>query len=265
MISMLRAFVFFFCLCGVTVAQPPVCTRPIKVGLYDLGAFYNPVTKSGIDKDVVEEIERRTGCSFELLYMARVRIWVALREGSLDMTVSAIETPERREFAYFIPYMWMQNELVMQEDKLAPASPADFLADDRLRIGVVKSYRHGAGWDEWITAIRQRKAQRVIEATDSMALFTMLNAGRIDAAPALPVITLAQKTRYPQNQPLQRLHWFSDQKKIDASLAVSKENVTKDQFDALSRAIAEMRQDGTLLRIFLRYFGDKDARNFMKP
>ena len=44
-------------------AAAPTCpSRPIVVGLYDFGNFYR--AGAGLDKDVAEELRKRSGCRF---------------------------------------------------------------------------------------------------------------------------------------------------------------------------------------------------------
>jgi polar amino acid transport system substrate-binding protein len=73
----------------------------------------------GIDKDLIEEIGRRSGCRFSQESDARARIWIRLAEGSLDMSVSGIPTPERDQFARFIIYFQTRNHLLMAPEKAA--------------------------------------------------------------------------------------------------------------------------------------------------
>jgi polar amino acid transport system substrate-binding protein len=137
------------------------------------------------------------------------------------------------------------------------------VAAPSLRLGVVKSYKHGKGWDTWIT--RLRELGRVDESPDTATLFQRLEAGRIDAFPALPLVTLAFENRYGVHMPLQRLHWFPEDPKIEHALILSKTRLEPGTVELFGKAINAMREDGTLLRIYSRYLPEADARVLLLP
>src|SRR5690349_6045058 len=95
--------------CAPALAQKagaPECpARPIVVGLYEFGNFYR--AGAGLDKDMAEELHKRSGCNFSYKVLQRRAIWPAMQSGSVDMTLSAAPTPERTVFAWSEPYMWV--------------------------------------------------------------------------------------------------------------------------------------------------------------
>jgi len=242
-------------LAGPSQATPP-CGRSIQVAYYDLGILYDPATAQGLDRDVVDTLAQRTGCRFMPRFESRVRIWTMLAAGTLDMSVSGIPTPERRQFAEFVPYFWVRNELVTTR-RLAQIKPEEFLANPDLRLGVVKSYKHGEAWEPFIEQLRQRG--RVDELADTGSLFDQLEANRIAAFPALSLVTLGMAKRYPTRQPMVRLPWFGEQAKIEHGLILSRSRLDPATYKLFQQTISEMRSDGTLKAIFSRYMGNADA------
>ncbi|MCX8027331.1 MAG: transporter substrate-binding domain-containing protein [Thermodesulfovibrionales bacterium] len=68
-------------------AAPLDCiNNPIKLAFYEYGYFYYDDGK-GIDRDIVDDIAKLSGCKFQIEVMTRARIWAELKKGSLDMSV----------------------------------------------------------------------------------------------------------------------------------------------------------------------------------
>ena len=87
----------------------PDCPAPISVGYYDAGVMFDESTGHGVDRDVIDELAKRSGCQFSHQAYPRVRIWQMIEHDKLDMTVSGIPTPERERFAHFIVYAAVKN------------------------------------------------------------------------------------------------------------------------------------------------------------
>ena len=64
-----------FVLMSTTYAsEHPPCQKPISFALYEMGFFFESAGNSGIDKDIAEELARRSGCPFTLSLKPRARI-----------------------------------------------------------------------------------------------------------------------------------------------------------------------------------------------
>ncbi len=67
-------------------------------GLYVYSPFYEEVPeRRGLDLDMLQELERRSGCALRSVVESRLRIWDQMRRGVLQLTLSSVITPERRE------------------------------------------------------------------------------------------------------------------------------------------------------------------------
>ncbi|MFY7864122.1 MAG: hypothetical protein ACOVRJ_04700, partial [Roseateles sp.] len=75
--SVLASCLLASLLCIWPAAKAVAC-GPYTLAYYELGALYYRDADgrfAGIDKDVVEELSRRSGCSFKTVRESRVRIW----------------------------------------------------------------------------------------------------------------------------------------------------------------------------------------------
>lgn len=246
-------------LAGLAAGGPkaaPVECGTLGLAYYELGAlFYRTQDGSfaGIDKDVIEEIARRTGCRFEIAVESRVRIWSQLASGALDMSVSGIATPEREQFARFIPYFSTRNYVLMHKD-VPPAahSMEGFLADQSLLVAVVKSFKHGAAYDAWLAQLRAQK--RVYEAADFDSVMRLLAGRRVHAVLALPITFQPFRLRDQMNERTLIKDW-APQERVVHGLIVSRSRVSLANFELLEKTILAMREDGSLDRIFQRHIG----------
>lgn len=242
----------------------PLCPRPIVVGFYESGAHFDSGTGSGIDADLVQALAQRSGCSMQAEYLSRVLIWRRMETAQLDMTVSALATVERQRYAEFLPYMQSRNVLLMRADAKPIASPAEFEAHPSLRLGVVKGYRYGLGWDDWIEHMRQ--AGRADSAGDLPALLRQLDNGRIHAFPVIPTMLpglLAQ--RGEQAPALQTQAWFSQFPKQESCLALSRSRLSPELRRHLASAMEQLRREGVLTQILQKHLRAEDVRAALLP
>lgn len=245
-------------------AHPQCPSKPIEIGFYDFGAHYDARTGAGIDVDLIQALGERSGCSFRPLYLSRVLIWRRLANGQLDMTVSGLATLERQRFAEFLPYMQSRNVILMRAELKGVSSPADFESMPALRLGVVKGYRHGAGWDDWIEGLRNN--DRVETVGDLPTLMRLLESGRVDAVPIMPTVLpgLLQQ-RGEQAPALLTQPWFSQQPKQEACLAMSRKRMAPALREHLAASLAQLKREGVLAKILHKHLGEEEARAAALP
>jgi polar amino acid transport system substrate-binding protein len=165
-------------LCAEAMAEDRLgCDAPIRLAFY-----LNPLVYrdgAGIDQDVVEELARRTGCRFELSVKPRAQIWKELQSGDLDMATSGISTAERRAIAYFIPYLYLRNKLILPRDLGDDLDTLEAFHDmPGARIGIIAGYRHGAYIDTMVRMLRSEG--RVREYPDDATRFSALLNGEVE-------------------------------------------------------------------------------------
>lgn len=262
----LRSLVVAGLLAGSTwpaLAAEPAC-GPYRLAYYEFGSLYYRQSDgkfSGIDKDIVEEVARRSGCIFETSLDSRVRIWSQLAEGTLELSTSGVITPEREKIFSFVPYLVTRNYLLVTH-QLAKRinSLKAFSADPTLRLAIVKSYKHGITMDVWIDQLRAQN--RVDEYADSDVVARVFAAGRADAflsqpltwGPLLEKAGLTDKVRMLDLVPNENLI---------AGLILAKGKVLPDDENRLRKAMHSMVTDGTTEQIFARHVPAKVARELI--
>lgn len=243
---------------SVAVAAASYCGN-FKVAFYDHGALNSLHADGlwrGIDTDVVEELARRTGCQLTLTLDSRVRIWAMMANGQLDMTVSGIANPEREAYAHFIPYLASRNYVLLSKDVDANVRSLDELAaDPRYKVAAVKSFRHGPTLDAWLAKLRAQG--RVYDAADFSALMRLVKIGRVHAIIALQTSWVPLRSDSAAAG-LRVMDW-AQKDLVVGGLVLSRKRVPAATVALLAKAIAGMRQDGTLETIFARHMGPELA------
>jgi polar amino acid transport system substrate-binding protein len=229
--------------------------RPIRLAFFDYGLYYSHGV--GIDKDLADLLEKRSGCRFDRQVQARARTWEELRTGAVDMATSALETPERDEFGWFVPYLRIKNLVVLPDDVGQSVKSADdFLARPKLVLGVVRGFKHGEEFDRWIDQLR--RDNRVIEYVDAELLFRDLAARRVDAAIADPlvyhlVLEPAQLSRMTIED------WIPDRPSDTVNLIFSKARFDRAAAEEWRSLIRQLIAEGSVTALFKRYLPETEA------
>ena len=226
----------------------PDCSRPLSLGLHEHGLLYTAQTGEGIDKDIADEMARRSGCHITLTVLPRARIWQLIESGALDFTLSGIANQQRDRFAAFAWYVSNKYYLLVRRDAEA-RSVAEFRRKRGLRLGLIRSFRYGDRANEFVDAVESE--ERITYAGSLEPLYTILLDDGIQAMIIepfdFPVIAGAQLKA--QTAILE----FGDPP-VPHGLVMSKRSLSLAQQQAWRQLIQGMRADGTMRRIFGKYF-----------
>ena len=235
-------------------AGRPDCSRPLTLGLHDHGLLYANQTGEGIDKDIADEMVRRSGCRLTLTVLPRSRIWQLMETGALDFTLSGIANAQRDRFAAFAWYASNKYYLLVRRDA-GVHNVAEFRARRSLRLGLIRSFRYGDEANQFVDELEGQ--ERVTYAGSLDPLYTTLLDGGIQAMIIepfdFPVIAGAQLKA--QTAILE----FADPP-VPHGLVMSRKSLAPAQLQAWRDIIQTMRADGTMRRIFERYFPAELAR-----
>ncbi len=250
----------------VVVAGPVDCGKePIRMALYETGSFYfiENGQARGSDKDIFEELVKRSGCRFDTKVIVRARIWADLASGDLDMSVSGIQTPERDKFAWFAPYLTMKNYAIVDVDVARKVrQSSDFLAQPTLQFGVVRAFKHGDHQDRWLETLRA--AGRVQESPDVETLFRKLKERRVDAIFSQPPTYRKKIADLGMESRIQAQDWTPGEKGVPHGLILAKSRFNEKDAEQWRALIETMRKDGTLKKIFSRYLAEDEAARILE-
>jgi len=229
-------------------ADKPACSRAFTLALHEHGLLYASRTGEGIDKDVADELARRSGCKISVSVMPRARIWQLIESGALDFSLSGISNEARDRFAAFAWYFSNKYYLLVRKDT-GVQRLADFEADPALRLGVIRGFRYSPTANRFVDRLEART--RVDYASSLEPLYQVLLDRRIQAMiiepfdyPTLETATIREQTAILE---------FEDPP-VPHGLIMSRKALAADQQQAWRNLVDDMRADGTVQRIFEKYF-----------
>ncbi|MBK7003583.1 MAG: transporter substrate-binding domain-containing protein [Rhodoferax sp.] len=238
----------------VAVAGPVHCgDRPIRWSYFDYGFFYDPAEGGkGIDKDILDELIKRTGCRFDAKLLPRARSWADVASGDLDMFPTGIPNAERERFAWFANYMAMKNYAIVHSRDAASIKRAeDFIANKSLKFGVVRSFKHGTEQDQWLDQLR--KEQRVQESPDAETVYKKLKEQHVDAMFSQPPVYRKNLKLLGMENMVTVQDWTPSERGAVHGLVLSKSRFSEAEAEKWRAVMLKMREDGTLKKIFSRY------------
>jgi polar amino acid transport system substrate-binding protein len=217
--------------------------RPITLAYYEFGPLYHDGV--GIDRDVVEELAKRSGCRFETSLRPRAEIWQALQAGTLDMTTSGLRTEARNQFAYFVPYLGLKNVVIAAQARAGEIKTFDdVVGDTHFKIGVVKGFIHGAYFD-----FRLKNAgSRVIGYPDQNAIYDALRRGEVQGIVS-PAFNYEYFFKTPEDRAAFVMIDVSPAPPVAQNMIFSRRRFSDAEINAWTRLLEQMRLDGTLERI----------------
>jgi polar amino acid transport system substrate-binding protein len=233
---------------GLARAAGPDCSRIYTLALHDHGLLYSANTDSGIDKDVADELMRRSGCKVVVSVMPRARIWQLIESGALDFSLSGISNTERDKFAGFAWYFSNKYYLLVRNDT-GVRKLSDFEENNRLQLGVIRSFRYSESANRLVDNLQE--ANRVSQAGGLAPLYQTLMQGHIQGMiiepfdfPALEERKIREKSNILE---------FKDPA-VPHGLIMSKKALTAAEQEKWRAIINAMRADGSTRRIFEKYF-----------
>lgn len=229
-------------------ADGPECSRAFTLALHEHGLLYSSQTGEGIDKDFADELVRRSGCKIAVSLMPRARIWQLIESGALDFSLSGITNEARDRFAAFAWYFSNKYYLLVRKDS-GVAKLADFDANPALKLGVIRGFRYSATANRFVDALAAKA--RVSHATSLDPLYEVLLDNRVQAMIIEPFDypTLASARIREQTLIVE-----FDDPPVPHGLIMSKKALPPAQQAAWRALVEGMRADGTVQRIFEKYF-----------
>ena len=233
---------------GSANAAGSLCSRPFTLALHDHGLLYSAATDSGIDKDVADELVRRSGCKVTISLLARARIWQLIESGALDFSLSGITNAERDKFAAFAWYFSNPYYLLVRKDS-GVRQQADFEQNDRLQLGVIRSFRYSASANRLVDKLQA--ANRISLAGGQAPLYQNLLLGHLHGMIIEPFDypTLDEK----KIRDVTTIIEFPDPP-VAHGLIMSKKSLPPAELEKWRALVDGMRSDGTIRRIFEKYF-----------
>ena len=246
----------------VAAQQSAACNAPLRIGVSQLGVAYFKRADGqaqGYDLDLVRELARRLGCTFEIVDMNRVRIFQSLEHGEfIDVATSASQTPERDKYGQFVPLSLPRNYLLVHK-KLATAGfdLNQFTATPMLRMGMLAGSNYGPFINARLAVLAR---QDRIETTPQVEmLIPRLIAARYDGLIVTPAYYIAALRELHGGEDIAVLP-IPESEAYLSGFYLSLKTLTEVRRHSIQQTLRAMQMDGSVLRIYRQYFPEAQAR-----
>lgn len=234
------------------------CAKPVRTAFFE----YPPLYKGGIgiDPDIVAELARRTGCQFETSVLPRAEIWTQLREDRLDIATSGIMIEGRKDYARLIPYFSVTSVGVGSNAAGSFASFDDILYRPNIRVGIVRGTSFGPYFDLRVLSLKRNG--KIIEFDNMAKLSAALVSGDVHAAVMVSEGYLVNFPS-PEERALYPVIPGARDTGVIGGYFLNRTRFNAGTANAWFRVMEEMRIDGTLRRICLKYMPEAMVNGFL--
>lgn len=250
----------------MALAAPKCPPQPIKLDFLELGIYFKSergiAAGNGIDRDLVDELSKRSGCAFDAKVQPRARTWIELEAGRVDMMTATLRTPEREEFLWLFPYVRSHHIIL-----LGPSAPstlhtlAQFQKARSLKFGVIRGFAHGAFYAPLIAAWTQEDRVRVYP--DEAHLINALIQGEVAAVTSYPGAFQFYINANINPNSVRMVDWDKGNLQVLGNLGISKAHFSQVEAHKWGMLIKAMQRDGTLLKIYRKYVGAHEAQKML--
>ncbi|MCA1323990.1 substrate-binding periplasmic protein [Herbaspirillum sp. alder98] len=236
----------------------PDCSRSFTLALHDHGLLYSAATDTGIDRDFADELIRRSGCKVNVSLMSRARIWQLIESGALDFSLSGISNREREQYASFAWYFSNKYYLLVRKDA-GVVRMEDVARNEQFQLGVIRSFRYSDNANRMVDRLTASNRVSLAGGLDPLYEALMLNRiqGMIMEPFDYPVV---QEKRIRE---ITSIIGFNDPS-VPHGLIMSKKALAPGEQDKWRALVDGMLADGTVLRIFEKYFNPELAASMVE-
>ncbi|WP_413575288.1 substrate-binding periplasmic protein [Bdellovibrio sp. HCB290] len=240
------------------------CDRTFRVGvLGDEPLFFSDKsrTKQGSIVDILDELRKRTGCSFQVVEMSRPTLLDRVRNSTVDMTVLSIKTPVMDSAAGgFIEMFRSYRAIVMTPELgLKNYDLKKALHDKKVVFsGIIGSPGH-LNVDEFKLL---KEESRLQQFPDYASVFQALKRKQVQVF----VGSVAISDYFLRKYDLTSFTFIIDREKINGvGSYYSKSRLTTAEVQMLKMNYEQMLKDGFFATVYSKYTSPAAVKNAILP
>ncbi len=178
---MLKAAALLAALLACHAQAGAACSRPITIAISGQGSdivVEENRTVSGAMADVLDGVTRRSGCTFDYVFMPRVRAISMFMAGEVDVLPAAVQTAERDKVGLFVTFSSAQVAAIGLRKRFAQIGLPDNALSGSYLVNVVRGHDYGPAYKELLQSLRAQR--RLEEVVDPLTAARKLALGRAD-------------------------------------------------------------------------------------
>ena len=258
MSTFLKFIIFFILLYSFNNVQAKekfyysFCNKPLTVAVYENGFLYNEEKNSGLIIDIFNEISAKTNCRFIFELMPRVRSWIELKSGRIDLTASGFMSNERKTYSFLIK-IWNKKNFAVVRKNIKVNNINDFIENKNLEIGIVRGTYHGSKNIENLIE-KLKKENRVQESSEQSNIYIKLLNNRVQGIFGnMFVIKKYFNTIKGLKEIVDIQDWTSDDEKFESGIFLSKKTFNDESYKKFENIIENMKKNGSIERHIKKY------------
>jgi len=239
-------------------AAAPVAAAPVPAKVYVVGtdAAYAPFESQnekgeivGFDIDILKAVAAKAGIEVKFVNTPWEGIFNALGQGDRDMIVSAVTiTDERKQTMDFSdPYFDAQQLIAVKES----SKIAKFADLKKLKVGV----QTGTTGDEAVAKLLGKTNTNIKRFESTPLALKELESGGVDAVVADNGVVI----HYVANNPGGKFKTVADKEFVPEQYGIALKKGNAELQAKLNKGLAEIKTDGTYVKIYTQYFGAPPA------
>jgi polar amino acid transport system substrate-binding protein len=239
-------------------AAAPVAAAPVPAKVYVVGtdAAYAPFESQnekgeivGFDIDILKAVAEKAGIEVKFVNTPWEGIFNALGQGDRDMIVSAVTiTDERKQTMDFSdPYFDAQQLIAVKES----SKIAKFADLKKLKVGV----QTGTTGDEAVVKLLGKTNTNIKRFESTPLALKELESGGVDAVVADNGVVI----HYVANNPGGKFKTVADKEFVPEQYGIALKKGNAELQAKLNKGLAEIKTDGTYVKIYTQYFGAPPA------
>lgn len=235
------------------VERDPACP-PATVGVSDLGysSYLDGGTIRGSNVDVLHEIQKRSGCTLDIRWYPRSRLYAQFFNNELEMTGASLRTAERDRYGTWLPYTYTHFELVLLNQHAGKfRSLAEFVERSTARLNITRGISYTA--EAQVQLDRLQQQGRLEYVNDYGVVFRKIQAGRAEGTFAPPTIHMLNQRQFGMTTRMSAVT-VAESPRAMVGLYVSKK-VAPTALQRYADALRTIVADGTMQKFYERYIG----------
>jgi polar amino acid transport system substrate-binding protein len=239
-------------------AAAPVAAAPVPAKVYVVGtdAAYAPFESQnekgeivGFDIDILKAVAAKAAIEVKFVNTPWEGIFNALGQGDRDMIVSAVTiTDERKQTMDFSdPYFDAQQLIAVKES----SKIAKFADLKKLKVGV----QTGTTGDEAVAKLLGKTNTNIKRFESTPLALKELESGGVDAVVADNGVVI----HYVANNPGGKFKTVADKEFVPEQYGIALKKGNAELQAKLNKGLAEIKTDGTYVKIYTQYFGAPPA------
>jgi ABC-type amino acid transport substrate-binding protein len=246
----------------LTSAGQAECRHNFSVGVLTDSPYYDSAKPhnyaTGLVRDLLEKVEKKVGCKFQETPLNYVRALQELKASRLDLFAFTARIPSWLEASDFKVVYTSTRALVIRKDIYKKdISLQGYLRNPKIKYGNLIGTTMFILPDEMEKLMKEN---RIVQSSTAAGVVQLVASGKAQAFFVTPVyLRFLQKDATFSN----KFEVISDpQTGVDIGLYISKKRIPASEREQLTKAIDEMRADGTVLTILKKYVSAEDIAGY---